>query len=50
MNNNKKEKDTSNQDFHKGRLPSDYKFLLEKLRGISEIISMIEKKFFKEEI
>ncbi len=50
MDNNKQEKDTSNQDFDKGRLPSDYKFLLEKLRVISEIVSMLEKKFLKKEI
>ena len=45
-----KEKGTSNFEVDKVKLTNDYKFLLEKLRSIKEMINLLEKNFLKKEI
>tara|TARA_Y100000994_G_C15584263_1_gene397846 strand:+ start:96 stop:248 length:153 start_codon:yes stop_codon:yes gene_type:complete len=50
MDNKDQEKNTSNLEFDKGKLPNDYKFLLQKLRSIREIINLLENNFLKKEI
>ena len=50
MDNKEHEKDRLNLDFDKDKLPNDYKFLVQKLRSISENINLLEKNFFQKEI
>ena len=40
-----KEKDIESFDFDKDDNPNDYKFLVQKLKSISEIIYLLEKNF-----
>ena len=49
MDNKEQEKDISDLEFDKGKLPNDYKFLVQKLRSISEIINKLEKFFLEKE-
>ena len=50
MDNKEKDKDTSNLEFDKGKLPNDYKFLIQKLKRIKEIINLLEKNVLEKEI
>ncbi len=49
MENKEQEKDISNLDFDKERLRKDYKFLVQRLKSIKEIINLLEKNFLKKE-
>ena len=44
------EKDILSAEYDKGKTPSDYKFLVQKLKSIKEIINLLEKKFLKKEM
>lgn len=50
MDNNDQPKDISNLEFNKSDLSNDYKFLVQKLKSIKEIINLLEKKFLEKEI
>ena len=50
MDNKEQEKNTSNLEFDIGKLPNDYKLLLQKLRSITENMNLLENNFFKKEI
>ena len=47
---NKDQKDISSWDFNKDNFPNDYKLLVQKLKSIKEIISILEKKFLGKRI
>ena len=46
MDNNEKQKDISSFEFEKNNHINDYKFLVQKLKSISESIELLEKNFF----
>ena len=50
MDNKEQGKDISSLEFDKGKTPNDYKFLVQKLKSIKEIINVLEKKFLQEEM
>ena len=50
MDNKEQEKDISSLEFDKGKTPNDYKFLVQKLKNIKEIITLLENKFLHKEI
>ena len=50
MDNNEQEYDVSDLEFDTDKTRNDYKFLVQKLKGIKEIINLLEKKFLKKEI
>ena len=50
MDNKEQEKDISSLEFDKGKARNDYKFLVQKLKNIKEIITLLENKFLKKEI
>ena len=41
----KKEKETLSDEFNMNNHPNDYKFLVQKLKSISESIHLLEKNF-----
>ena len=45
MDNKEQEKNISSIEFDKGKAPNDYKFLVQKLKNIKEIITLLENKF-----
>ena len=45
MDNKEQEKDISSLEFDKGKTPNDYKFLVQKLKNIKQIITLLENKF-----
>ena len=45
MDNKEQEKNLSSSEFDKGKAPNDYKFLLQKLKRMKEIINLLEKNF-----
>ena len=45
MDNKEQEKDISSLEFDKGKTQNDYKFLVQKLKNIKEIITLLEKNF-----
>ena len=47
---NKDQNDMSNLEFNRSTLPNDYKFLVQKLKSIKNIIKILEKNFLKREI
>ena len=47
---NKDQKGISSWDFKKDNFPNDYKLLVQKLKSIKEIISILEKKFLGKRI
>ena len=49
MTNNYK-KDITNLEHNKGNFPKDYKFLVQKLKSIKEIIGILEKNLLEKEI
>ena len=50
MDNKEQEKDISSLEFDKSNTRNDYKFLVQKLKNIKEIISLLENKFLQKEI
>ena len=50
MNNKEQEKDISSLEFDKGKTANDYKFLLQKLKSMKEIINLLEKNFLQKEM
>ena len=50
MDNKEQEKDTSSLEFDKGKTRNDYKFLLQKLTSMKEIINLLEKNFLQKEM
>ena len=50
MNNKEQEKDISSVECDKGKTRNDYEFLVQKLKSIKEIITLLEKKCFKKEM
>ena len=46
----KQEKHISSVGYDKSKIPNDYKFLVQKLKSIKEIINLLENKFLKKEI
>lgn len=50
MDNKEPEKDISSLEFDKGKTPNDYKFLVQKLKNIKEIITLLENKFLQKEM
>ena len=45
MDNKEQEKDISSLGFDKGKTRNDYKFLVQKLKNIKQIITLLENKF-----
>ena len=45
MDNKEQEKDISSCEFDKDKTRNDYKFLVQKLKNIKEIITLLENKF-----
>ena len=50
MDNKEQQKDISGFEFDKGTTRNDYKFLIQKLKNIKEIISLLENKFLQKEM
>ena len=50
MDNKEQEKDISSLEFDKSKNRNDYKSLVQKLKGINEIINLLEKKFLQKEM
>jgi len=50
MENKKQDKDISSQEFEKEDTLIDYKFLVQKLKSIREIINLLEQKFLNKEM
>ena len=50
MDNKEQEKDISSLEFDKGKTGNDYKFLVQKLKNIKEIITLLENKFLQKEM
>ncbi len=48
--NNTDQKDISNMEFNKAKLPNDYQLLVEKLKSIKDKINLLEKDFLEKEI
>ena len=45
MDNNEQEKNISSLEFDTGKTRNDYNFLVQKLKNINEIITLLENKF-----
>ena len=50
MDNKEQLKDISSLEFDKGKTPNDFKFLVQKLKNIKEIIILLENKFLQKEM
>ena len=50
MDNKEQEKDISSLEFDKGNTRNDYKFLVQKLKSIKEIIYLLEKNILQKEM
>ena len=50
MDNKQQEEDISNLESDKVRKRNDYKFLVQKLKNIKEIITLLENKFLQKEM
>ena len=50
MDNKEQEKDISSLEFDQNKTQNDYKFLVQKLKNIKEIIDLLEKKFLQKEM
>ena len=52
MDNKEQENDKYKSNLESGtsKLPNDYKFLVQKLKSISEIIKLLEKNFLEKEM
>ena len=49
MNNKEQEKDISSVHIDEGKIRNEYKFLLQKLKKIKDIINLLEEKFVQKE-
>ena len=49
MDNEEQEKDISSLESDKGKTRNDYKFLVQKLKNIKEIITLLENKFLQKD-
>ena len=49
MDNKEQEKDISSLEFDKGKTRNDYKFLVQKLKNIKQIITLLEKSFLEKD-
>ena len=50
MENKEQEREFSSAEFEQGKSQNDYKFLVQKLKSIKEIIYLLEKKFLQKEM
>ena len=50
MENKEQEKTISSSEFDKGKTRNDYKFLVQKLKNIKEIITFLENKFLQNQM
>ncbi len=50
MDNKEQEKDISSLEFDKGQTRNDYKFLVQKLKNIKDVIILLENKFLHKEM
>ena len=50
MENKEQEREFSSPEFEQGKSQNDYKFLVQKLKSIKEIIYLLEKKFLQKEM
>ena len=50
MDNKEQEKDVSSLELDKGKTRNDYKSLVQKLKNIKEIITLLENKFLQKEM
>ena len=50
MDNKEQEKDRSSLEVDKSKTRNDYKFLVQKLKNIKEIIILLENKFLQKEM
>ncbi len=50
MDNKEQEKDISSLEFDNSKTRNDYKFLVQKLKNIKEIITLLENKFIQKEM
>ena len=50
MENKEQEENISSLEFEKGKTSNEYKFLVQKLKSIKEIINLLEKKFLQKEM
>ena len=50
MDNTEQENDISSLEFDKDKTRNDYKFLVQKLKNIKEIITLLENKFLMKEM
>ena len=50
MDNKEQEKDISSLEFDKVKTRNDYKFLVQKLKNIKEIITLLENKLLQKEM
>ena len=50
MDNKEQEKDISSLGFDKSKNRNDYKFLVQKLKSIKEIINLLEKNFLQKDL
>lgn len=50
MDNKEQEKDISSLEFDKDKTRNDFKFLVQKLKNIKEIIILLENKFLQKEM
>ncbi len=50
MDNKEQEKNISSLEFDKDKTRNDYKFLVQKLKNIKEIITLLENKFLQKEM
>ena len=50
MDNKEQEKDISSFEFDKDKTRNDFKFLVQKLKNIKEIIILLENKFLQKEM
>ena len=47
---NNDQKEISNLEYNNGNFPKDYKFLVQKLKSIKEIIGILEKNLLEKDI
>ena len=50
MDNKEQEKNISSLEFDNDKTRNDYKFLVQKLKNIKEIITLLENKFLQKEM
>ena len=50
MENKEQEREFSSAEFEQGKSQNDYKFLVQKLKSVKEIITLLEKNLLDKEI